>query len=47
MRIVSLFSGIGGLELGLEWAGLGHVVHAECSTGEGLTVIEGAKRRQP
>lgn len=26
MRIVSLFSGIGGLELGLEWAGLGEVV---------------------
>ncbi|MCP4434322.1 MAG: DNA cytosine methyltransferase, partial [Actinomycetia bacterium] len=23
MKILSLFSGIGGLELGLEWAGLG------------------------
>lgn len=26
MRILSLFSGIGGLELGLEWAGVGHTV---------------------
>ena len=26
MRVLSLFSGVGGLELGLEWAGVGHTV---------------------
>jgi site-specific DNA-cytosine methylase len=37
MRIGSLFAGIGGLELGLEWAGVGH-------TAWPLQRREGARR---